>query len=580
MTLNLFGTSTDKLTVAYFSMEFGLDPSVPTYSGGLGILAADTVRAAADMGLPMVGVTLLHRKGYFRQRLDQYGNQSENDAEWSPEQLLEKLPVRVMVEIAGREVQVQVWRYLVQGEFGYTVPVFFLDTAVPENTPEDQNITNHLYRSDERNRLCQEVVLGVGGILMLRALGYKDIQAYHMNEGHSALIVLALLEEQTWARGLSAVTDNDKEAVRQHCVFTTHTPVSSGHERFDLHLTREVLGEERANFLVASQCCSDSALNMTYLALNFSRYVNGVSMRHEEVSRTLFANYPIDSVTNGVHAPTWTSPPFSRLYQRYIPEWRRDNLYLRYAIAIPADEIWRAHNEAKQDLVAEVERRTGVRLNSSLMTLGLARRATAYKRIDLLFSDLDRLRRIARQVGPIQIICGGKAHPTDDVGKYLIRRVFESAYALADSIKVVYLEEYDIAVAKYLCAGVDLWVNTPQKPQEASGTSGMKAALNGVPSLSILDGWWIEGHIEGVTGWSFGENWQSESSPESEVASLYNKLEYVIVPMFYERRERFAGVMRSAIALNGSYFNTQRMLVQYQQNAYLRAGKAENNHSH
>jgi len=565
-------TPTDTLTVAYFSMEIGIDPAMPTYSGGLGILAGDTMRAAADLGLPMVGVTLLHRKGYFRQHLDKNGDQSESDYNWSPADFLELMAPRVLVTIAGRQVQVQAWRYLVRGESGHAVPIYFLDTAIPENTSWEQSLTDHLYGGDDRYRLCQEAVLGLGGVAMLRALGYQRVQAYHMNEGHSALVVLALLEEQTWGRGLHAASSVDAEAVRQRCIFTTHTPLLAGHDRFYLDLVRDVLGNERTNFLMAAKCCSDGALSMTSLALNFSRHINGVSMRHEEISRSIFSNYPINSVTNGVHATTWTSPPFCRVYDRHIPEWRHDNLYLRYTIKIPLDDIWRAHTEAKQELLTEVERRTGVHLNPAVMTLGCARRAAAYKRIDLLFRDLGRLRKIAQQVGPLQVICGGKAHSRDEGGKALIRRVFEAAAALADIIPVVYLEEYDIALAKYLCSGVDLWLNTPQKPQEASGTSGMKAALNGVPSLSILDGWWIEGHVEGVTGWSIGDAWQSETKPEAEIASLYDKLEYVILPMFYKRPTDFVSVMRSAIALNGSYFNAQRMIVQYLQNAYLCAG--------
>jgi len=473
--------------------------------------------------------------------------------------------------VEGRQVQVQAWRYLVRGESGHAVPVYFLDTAITENAPWDQSLTDHLYGGDDRYCLCQQVVLGLGGVSMLRALGYQRVRAYHMNEGHSALVALALLEEQTWGRGLHAASGAEIEAVRQQCVFTTHTPLLAGHGHTSLDLVREVLGEERAGFLTAAECCSNGFLNMTDLALTFSHYVNGVSMRHEETSRAMFSNHPINSITNGVHATTWTSAPFCRVYDHYIPEWRRDNVYLRYAIKIPLGEIWQAHTEAKRALLAEVERRTGVRLDPVATTLGFARRATAYKRIDLLFYDLDRLRRIAQQVGPFQVICAGKAHPKDEGGKALIRRIFEAATALRDVIPVVYLEEHDIGLAKYLCSGVDLWLNTPQKPLEASGTSGMKAALNGVPSLSILDGWWIEGHVEGGTGWSIGDGWQSGTNPDSEVASLYDKLEYLILPMFYERHDAFASVMRSAIALNGSYFNAQRMIAQYMQNAYLGA---------
>jgi starch phosphorylase len=308
---------------------------------------------------------------------------------------------------------------------------------------------------------------------------------------------------------------------------------------------------------------------MTYLALFFSRYVNGVAMRHGEISRTMFPKYPINSITNGVHATTWTGQPFQELFDRHVPEWRRDNHYLRYAVSIPLDEIQQAHVESKRLLLAEVERRTGIVLNPTALTIGFARRAALYKRPDLLFSDLDRLRRLARQVGPLQVLYAGKAHPADEGGKALIRRIFEAAGAVKDAIQVVYLEEYDMALARLLCAGVDLWLNTPQKPQEASGTSGMKAALNGVPSLSILDGWWLEGHIEGITGWAIGEDGTRPSDPQTEAKSLYDKLEFVILPLFYGRPLAFAEVMRSTIALNASFFNANRMMVQYLQNAYL-----------
>jgi starch phosphorylase len=296
-------------------------------------------------------------------------------------------------------------------------------------------------------------------------------------------------------------------------------------------------------------------------------------MRHGEISRDMFPNYPINSITNGVHAATWTAEPFQRLYSGHIPEWRRDNLYLRYAVSIPLAEIQQAHTEAKRSLLAEVERRTGIRLDSAALTLGFARRATPYKRADLLFTDLDRLRRVAQKAGPLQVLYAGKAHPRDEGARALIRRVFEAAAALRESVQVVYLEEYDIALAKYLCSGVDVWLNTPQKPHEASGTSGMKAALNGVPSLSILDCWWVEGHLEGVTGWSIDEDSHLPSDAARETDSLYAKLEYVIAPLFYHRPVAFAEVMRSAIALNGSFFNAQRMVGQYLRNAYLAAGQ-------
>jgi starch phosphorylase len=556
-------------TIVYFSMEVALDAAIPTYCGGLGMLAGDILRAAADLGVPMIGVTLLYRKGYFQQHLDEQGNQTESPVDWAPEEFLQPMQPRITVTIEGRKVQVRPWRYTLHGVSNHDVHVYFLDTALPENSPWDQTLTDSLYGGDPHYRLCQEVLLGLGGFKMFHALGYDNIQVYHMNEGHSALVTMALLEQVTDGRGIRSATQADREAVRKRCVFTTHTPIPAAQDQFPRDVVRQVLGEELVAALEALGCSSNGVLNMTHLALVFSRYINGVSMRHEKISRGMFPGYPINSVTNGVHAATWASLPFRRLYDEHMPEWRRDNLYLRYAIGISVDEIRQAHFVAKQDLLAEVKRRTNVQLDPTMMTIGFARRAAMYKRADLLFSDLSRLKRIATQAGPFQVIYGGKSHPWDGGGKAIIRAIFQAVEALRDTVRVVYLEEYDMTLAKYLCAGVDLWLNTPQKPGEASGTSGMKAALNGVPSLSILDGWWIEGHVEGVTGWAFGDSCEPESDPAKEIASLYDKLEYVILPMYYTQTIEFTKVRRSAIALNGSFYNAQRMVFQYVENAYV-----------
>ena len=557
-------------------MEVGLDSAMPTYSGGLGVLAGDTLRAAADMGLPMIGVTLLNRKGYFRQHLDVQGNQTESPVLWEPEKFLQPLETRVAVQIEGRNVNIRLWCYMLSGAFGQQVPVYFMDTFLPENTPWDQTLTDFLYGGDNRYRLCQEVVLGMGGIAALRALGYKDFKAYHMNEGHPALLILSLLEEQIDQLHLTCVTPACVQDVRKLCVFTTHTPVAAATDQFPIELARQVLGEEHTSTLLLASCFNNNMLNMTYLGLCFSHYINGVSMRNEEISRGMYPNYPINSITNGVHIGTWAADSFCRLYDQHIPEWRRDNLYLRYIISISEEEIQQAHAEAKQDLIKMVEKRSGVLLDKSAMTLGFARRATGYKRADLLFSDINRLKNIAASAGPLQLIFGGKAHPHDEGGKEIIRSIFRAAEQLKNVMRVIYLEEYDMEIAKYICSGVDLWLNTPKKPEEASGTSGMKAALNGVPSLSVLDGWWVEGHVEGATGWSIGEGWELESNPDQEIASLYDKLEFVILPLFYKKPLAYAWVMRNAIALNGSYYNSQRMLFQYVKNAYFPHNNFEN----
>ncbi len=555
--------------IAYFSMEVGLDSTMPTYSGGLGILAGDTLRAAADLGLPMIGITLLHRKGYFRQRLDSAGNQTESPAPWDFEQALEPMVPRVFVPISGKAVMVRAWRYVVRGVFGHVVPVYFLDTGLDENNPWAQSLTDALYNGDAQHRLCQEIVLGMGGVAMLEALGYKHISTYHMNEGHAALLTLALLERETTRGNLETATESDREAVSQRSVFTTHTPVPAGHDEFSLDLVRTVLGNERVAALEAMQCVQNGKLNMTYLALRLSRYINGVAMRHGEISRGMFPHYPIDSITNGVHAFTWTAPPFRSLYDRYIPEWRRDNFYLRYAIKMPLADVHRAHVLAKREMIAQIAQRTQVHLAENVLTLCFARRAAAYKRADLLFTDIERLKRVADQAGPFQIIYSGKAHPKDEGGKTIIRRIFELSEKLRDVLKIVYLENYDMDLARTLCAGVDVWLNTPERPLEASGTSGMKAALNGVPSLSVLDGWWIEGHVEGVTGWSIGNHGDRETDAAVEANALYDKLEHAILPLYYGKPDAFTEIRRSTIALNGSFFHTQRMVLQYVRNAYL-----------
>ncbi|HKS81848.1 MAG TPA: alpha-glucan family phosphorylase [Candidatus Acidoferrales bacterium] len=556
------------LRAAYFSMEIALDPAIPTYSGGLGILAGDTLRSAADLGLPVAGVTLLYRQGYFEQRLDTHGNQTESPSQWDPTMTLELKEPLASIQIEGRTVRVRAWQYKVQGFGGHVVPVYLLDTSIPENSEFDRTLTDRLYAGDPRYRLCQEAVLGIGGIALLRRLGHDHILTYHMNEGHAALLTLALLEEQLAARGTAGATQEDFDLLRSKCVFTTHTPVPAGHDRFPKDMVHSVLGAQRVSLLEKLECFTDNALNMTHVALETSRYVNGVAMKHGAVSRGMFPEYSIRAITNGVHAGTWTSPAFQDLYDRNIPEWRRDNLYLRYAIGIPLQEIRQAHSRAKHELTETIFRLTGVQLDETVMTIGFARRAAAYKRMDFVFSNLERLKWIARHVGPFQIVYAGKAHPHDEPAKALIQRVFKAMAALRGSIRVVYLQNYEMRLARLLTSGVDLWLNTPQRPQEASGTSGMKAALNGVPSLSVLDGWWHEGHVEGATGWAIGHSELLDSAGE-EIASLYDKLEHAILPLYYGQKDAYVEVMRSTIALNGSFFNTQRMVAQYMMNAYF-----------
>jgi glycogen phosphorylase len=555
-------------TVAYFSMEICLDPAIPTYSGGLGVLAGDTLRSASDLSVPMVGISLLHRKGYFEQHLDAAGNQTETPVAWRPEEILERVEARTTVTIEGRTVHVRAWKFPVRGVGGHEVPVYLLDTQLPENGEWDRTLTDYLYGGDSHYRLCQEVVLGMGGAAMVRALGYTGEINYHLNEGHSALLTLCLLDWQLEGRRPFELDESDLETVRRRCVFTTHTPVPAGHDKFPFDLVRQVLGQDQIGLLEAAHCIDGGALNLTHVALKLSRFVNGVAMKHREVSQGMFPNFPIDAITNGVHAATWISPAFQELLDRRIPEWRSDNLYLRYAVGIPLQDIRAAHAEAKRTLIDEIARRNDVRLDPKVFTIGFARRATPYKRADLIFTDPDRLVELANTVGPIQIVYGGKAHPNDSGGKELIRRIHDAAAKLADNVRIVYVENYEMQIAAKMVSGVDLWLNNPMKPLEASGTSGMKAALNGVPSLSVLDGWWVEGHVEGVTGWSIGGS-EPEGDQSKDAGEIYLKLERVILPLYYGLPFAYAEAMRSSIAINGSFFNTQRMVGQYVRNAYF-----------
>lgn len=578
-------------------MEIALENAMPSYSGGLGVLAGDTIRAAADLRLPMVAVSLLYRRGFFSQHLSEDGTQTEEPVVWKVEDFLKEESARVTVPLENRRVELRSWRYDVKGVRGFVVPVYFLDADLPSNTEWDRNLTGGLYGGDSYYRLCQEVLLGVGGVRMLRELGYTELTRYHMNEGHAALLSLELLGEEAVKAGRTAINGEDIEKVRAKCMFTTHTPVPAGHDRFPIEYLTRVFPQQSKFFdlkdasvaelvkrsLQAEQNYPDlqeaaargAHLNMTYLALSLSTYVNGVAKQHGVTSRQMFPEVPIEAITNGVHAGTWTSPPFQQLFDRQIAQWREDNYSLRSALGLPPEEVWSAHLIAKHELLEAVREKTGLSLDEEVFTIGFARRATGYKRADMILSDLDRLRQIAKNAGLFQIIYAGKAHPNDGGGKDIIRRIFHAKKALRKAVPVVFLDEYNLDLGGKITSGVDLWLNTPQFPLEASGTSGMKSALNGVPSLSILDGWWVEGHIEGVTGWSIGEPRRTMDTDiatdnAKEAESLYSKLENIILPMFYKEPGLYIQIMQHAIAINGSFFNTQRMVQQYITDAYLR----------
>lgn len=558
--------------IAYFSMEIGLSNEIPTYSGGLGVLAGDTIKSAADLKLPMVAVTLASRKGYFRQEIDSNGWQLEYPRQWRPEEVTERMPAKILVTIEERDVKVQAWLYCVKSPTGGEVPVLFLDTDIPGNDELDRRITDQLYGGDSACRFKQEIVLGIGGARILEALRFT-IRKYHMNEGHASLLTLELLNrfrrplEDTWDERASW----DTHRVMDQCVFTTHTPVEAGHDRFPYPLVEQTLGEI-VPLTLLQELGGKKELNMTLLALNLSRYVNGVAKKHGEISKALFPGFEIHAITNGIHPFTWASLYFMDVYDRYLPGWANEPELLVRVDNIPDEEIWEAHCGAKAYLFQYIAETTGEVFDPEVLTIGFARRAAAYKRGDMIFSDLQRLLQIAE--GKVQLVFGGKAHPKDTAGKEMIQRIVQEIKALKGKIGAVYLENYNIDVASRLIPGVDLWLNNPLRPLEASGTSGMKAALNGVPNFSVLDGWWIEGHIEGVTGWSIGPppaaTILSENRGEEDADDLYKKLESVILPLYYQDRPGWIRVMKNAIGKNAYYFNTHVMMRRYVTEAYLR----------
>lgn len=563
-----------RIRIAYFSMEIALRPEMHTYSGGLGVLAGDTAKSCADLGLPVVFVTLISRQGYLRQEIDAEGNQVEHPDPWEPERFATPLRAKVALLLEGREVWVRPWLHVLSSPIGARVPVLLLDTDVHENAPQDRALTDRLYGPGEAYRLMQEAVLGIGGLRILQALGF-DIHRYHLNEGHAALLPLDLLRRVPDEPGPPGTGPAERPLapVREACIFTTHTPVEAGHDRFPYPLVARVLD----GFMPIPQLqrlAGEDALNMTRLALNLSGFVNGVARRHAETTHRMFPGFDIRAITNGVHLPTWAHPAMRALFTEHFPSWAHEPELMVRADRLPADRLWVAHCAARDDLIGAVRARTGVTLSRDLPTLGFARRMTAYKRPELLFADLERLRRL-HAAHPFQVVIAGKAHPADLPGKALIRTLHEHASALRDGgPTVVFVPGYDTALARHLVSGVDVWLNTPTPPLEASGTSGMKAALNGVLNLSVLDGWWLEACIEGVTGWAIGRDRTPGGDPDlaahATASDLYDTLEHAVLPLYRHDRGRWIWMMGQSIAKIASYFNTQRMMRRYAAEAYLR----------
>jgi starch phosphorylase len=552
--------------IAYFTMEIALRPDVHTYSGGLGVLAGDTARSAADLELPMVFVSLLTRTGYVRQEIDPDGRQVARPHPWRPEDFAIRLDTMAALTIEGREVWVRPWLYREICPLGRCIPVLLLDTDLEQNSPADRQITHFLYGGDEAYRLKQEMVLGIGGGRLLQALGF-EIATYHLNEGHAALVTLHLLRRIRRGRDRNGAGDptEDVARVRERCVFTTHTPIEAGSDKFSYGLVETMLGDY-VDLAELKRLAGDDRLNMTRLALNLSGYVNGVSKRHAQTTARMFPGYDVRAITNGVHAPTWTHAGFARLFDAAFPQWALEPEVLERADQLPDEAIWAAHQEAKRELLARVKERAAVELSLERPVIGFARRMTEYKRAGLLFEDVERLAEIARR-RPFQAVFAGLAHPRDEGGQALIGLIHQKIRQLSNTIPMVFLANYDMRIAASLVAGADVWLNTPLPPLEASGTSGMKAALNGVLNLSVLDGWWVEGHIEGVTGWAIGDGNGAEHRRDAD--DLYAKLDEVVLPLWYDDRPRWIWMMKQSISKLGSYFNSTRMIRRYATEAYL-----------
>ena len=562
------GPFLSRTRIAYFSMEIALQPEMHTYSGGLGVLAGDTARSCADLGIPAVFVTLISRLGYLRQEISPAGEQTEQIDPWEPSRFATPLRAKVAVLLEDREVWVRPWLYVLKSPLGQTVPVLLLDTDLDENAEGERRLTDQLYGRDQIYRLKQEAVLGIGGLRCLQALGF-NIRTYHLNEGHAAFLALDLLRRYPRPEDQVAPGELKYEVgrVRDMCIFTTHTPVEAGHDRFPYDMVERVLrgyvGTDQLKLIAGTE-----SLNMTRLALLLSGFVNGVANRHADTTTKMFPGYKIRAITNGVHLPTWTHPAFTELFNANFQAWAYEPEVMVHADQLSDEQVWKAHSRAKADLIAYVETRLGTRLDPELPIIGFARRMTAYKRPNLLFSDLARLKAIAAKY-PFQLVLAGKSHPSDGAGKELIKFINQQIAALAPAVKAVFIPNYDMAVAKVLTPGVDVWLNTPEPPLEASGTSGMKAAANGVLNFSVLDGWWLEACVEGTTGWAIGRDGTSGAA-NAGAGDLYDKLEHQVLPLYSTDRARWIFMMKESISKIASYFNTHRMMRRYATEAYLR----------
>ena len=543
----------EQFEIAYFSAEIGISSSIPTYSGGLGVLAGDHIKAAGDEGMKMCAITLLYKEGYFKQRIDEDGFQTETYPRFDPHPLIEQMDLRFSLQLQNRKVSVQVFKFDYDSNSGHRVPIYYLDTDLDENTKEDRSITHRLYSGDKDHRILQESILGFGGIELLQKLGQNDIKTYHMNEGHCSFLTLSLLER----------FGGDENRVKALCHFTTHTPVPAGHDHFSLDRVKNKLNTLIPDGLSLPSIINSQRLHMTELGLYFSRTANGVSKLHGDVAQDQFPWTEIGFITNGVHHSYWMGTPLKIIFDDYLAGWRLEPNRLLEIDSVPDEVLYEGHLERKRKLISYANSQTGKALDMNTLTIGFARRSATYKRAQLLFSDLERLQELGQK--KIQVIFSGKAHPNDKEGKELIHGIVSKSKSLFGSIKVIYLENYDMWLGRLITSGVDVWLNTPLRPNEASGTSGMKATLNGVPNLSVLDGWWAEGCEDNVNGWAIGDPNHPDDKKDSE--HLYHLLEDQIIPLFYDDRKKWVTIMKHAIK-TGVRFTALRMINEYKNKYY------------
>jgi len=552
----------DNTTVAYISMEIAIDSNIPTYSGGLGVLSGDTVRSAADLEIPMVGICLCYSSGYFYQFFNEFGEQKEKEIAWNFYYEFDKVEKPITVKIENKEVLVSAWLYRVIGQSGHILPIYLLTTDVEGNEEWMKKMTGSLYDSTSRwNRIVQEMILGIGGVKLLKSLGYDNIETYHLNEGHGSFSTLELFNE------LGSI-----EKVKEKFAFTTHTPVPAGHDRFKMDLVKKVF-ENRMPSEIQKLADDNGEFNMTFLGMALSRYRNAVAKKHGDISRKMFPQYEIDYITNGIHLPFWVSKPFRKMFGRKWPNWRANPSVLENAIELDDLDLFDAHIENKFNLINYQKGHSWNLLDEELITIGFARRFATYKRATLIFHDIERLGKICKN--SIQFIFAGKAHPKDQMGKDYIKKIHESGEYLYDNygVKVVMMENYNMDLSHMLVSGVDIWLNTPNRYREASGTSGMKAALNGVPNLSVLDGWWLEGYkMNALSGWAIGPDDSNPNDPgvsndwDIDSNALYEILENKIIPTYMDHDE-WIFHQKNAISL-AAYFNTHRMIMEYADRAY------------